>query len=231
MHSLYVGGIDHVMLREIVFMLSSDSELVRACIGSFYLLQKCVDIVTRQMEIIHDEIEYWRSFLLSTPIQKVSINLFRTGPSNFVRLAKEYLTGNISTSSNNIELTGDLRLAILRETFSNLASLLGSLHNCTSELRMIFTEFENITLLKRLNSSLTAEISYLNYELSYDDYKIFIESSRSRVMYCLEFIYQSFEGLKYELNQQISSQKNNLSLSETYLKVTNVITSVEVYFI
>jgi hypothetical protein len=110
----------------------------------------------------------------------------------------------------------DLRLAILRETFSNLAALLGSLHACASELRKIYADFELHLTKQKLTTSMISEISYFNYEFSSNsDRNQFHSMCKSRISNCLDFLLSTFSGSSEDILDRSSGvDKSNFDSQE-----------------
>ena len=194
MYSVPIAGIDDFMKREISFHLREDPQLADICIGTLHLLQRGVDLVNQEMLVIFNEIKYWREASEASPLGKVYTKLLKQGPLHFLTTARS-LFENEKTFEIEDGLI-DLRISILLETFNRLATLLGNLHECGSDIRRICRDYNKLKLESRQTNikiyTVVSEESFSSANISPELTFALLQSGRVRVAGCLRRICEVF---------------------------------------
>lgn len=204
-----MAGLDANLTREMLFSLRQNEDLKNLCHGTIMLLQKSVDLVYKSMTLIFEERQYWRHILDADPFEKIKVSFLHSGPMGFVSSMRKLL---FNAQIYNKESTIDLKLAILRETFNKLASILGSLYRSGSVLKNISTDIENMAFTvidivddsssrdtasnsSSSSSSLSRSIS-MGVASKDQVFYTFIERSKVRLMWSLKNLISVFENLE-----------------------------------
>jgi hypothetical protein len=197
---LQVAGLDVNFTREMLFSLRQSENLRSTCEGTLSLLQKSADLVFKSMTIIFEERQYWRRVLDADPFEKIQVSFLHGGPMGFVSSMRKLI---FNAQIHNKESTIDLKLAILRETFNKLASILGSLYQSGSMLKKISTDIEDMAFTvidvvdenaSRDTSSSTAKsVGVANKDLAFFT---FIQKSKERIRRALNNLISALESLE-----------------------------------
>lgn len=200
-HSVQVAGLDDNLTREMLFSLRQSDDLRNVCEGTFYLLQKSIDLVNHAMTLIFEERQYWRHVLDADPFEKIQVSLLHAGPMGFISsLRKLIFTAQFYSKESTI----DLKLAILRETFNKLASILGTLYQSGSVLKKISSDIENMafTVIDFVDDNSSQDESdrdsITNSGVATKDraFSTFVNRSRRRIMWALQNLVGAYENLE-----------------------------------
>ena len=226
-----------------LFSLRQSDGLRDVCSGTLQLLQKSVNLVIKSMTIIFEERRYWRYVLDAGPLEKVKISFLHAGPMGFVSSIRRLL---FQAKLYNNESSIDLKLAILRETFNKLASILGSLYQCGRVLKEISSDIEDMafTVIDVVdeNSSTSdssthaSNVGIVNKDLIF---VTFIEKSKERLWWALKNIVEAYESLDKFSDVSLSSDDESVhdnngaiqsNLPEMLAYATARFTRIEVFF-
>ena len=197
-----MAGLDANLTREMLFSLRQSDGLQSICHGTITLLQKSVDLVHKSMTLIFEERQYWRHILDADPFEKIQVSFLHDGPMGFVSSVRKLL---FNAQIYNKESAIDLKLAILRETFNKLASILGCLYQSGSVLKKISTDIENMAftvidvvddISSRDTSSTSSRHSSLGVVNKDQKFYTFVERSKARMMWALRNLVSVFENLE-----------------------------------
>jgi hypothetical protein len=151
------------------------------------------------MTLIFEERQYWRHVLDADPFEKIQVSFLHAGPMGFVSSMRRLI---FNAQIYNKESTIDLKLAILRETFNKLASILGSLYQSGSMLKKISTDIENMAFTvidivdehsSRDSSSASSSRGIANKDQAFST---FVQRSKERIMWALKNLICVFENLE-----------------------------------
>lgn len=183
-----------------LFSLRQSDDLKSVCECTLILLQKSVDLVNNSMTLIFEERQYWRKVLDADPFEKLQVSLLHAGPMGFMSsMRKLIFTAKIQYKDATI----DLKLAILRETFNKLASILGALYQSGSVLKKISTDIENMafTVIDIVDDNSSQDASFPSRTgagvASKDRaFATFIHRSRERLRWALQNLLHVYENLE-----------------------------------
>lgn len=193
-----MAGIDANLSREMLFSLRQCGDLRNVCQGTLELLQKSTDLIYKSMTIILEERQYWRQVMDADPFHKMQVSFFHTGPMGFVSSMRRLL---FNAQIYSKESAIDLKLAILRETFNKLASILGSLYRSGSLLKEISSDIENmaftvIDVVDDVSSRNDVTSSTEGIAAKDQAYASFVQTSEKRLRWALTNLIKVHENLE-----------------------------------
>jgi hypothetical protein len=207
--SIPVAGIDSYFAKEIIFKLRHDKILAALCEDTLELLQKCVDLINREMMVIYNEIAYWRTVSEATMAEKKLINLFHHGPLHFLSTIRKYLCETLTEDEDSLV---DLRLSILRDAFTVLAELLGNLHDSGSEIRSVSLLYDKLSISAPDVNFASSDESVDRSDLPSDQLQTLSKQTHDKVYCCLARVIKCLSILNdSHLNDRDSNLQNSRS--------------------